>query len=61
MHALCELAFLVLYQWQVMYPDGPIHVLRAMHIVFTAFIIGNLLDMAQFVHYKYGSLGRSRK
>ncbi|GIL82564.1 hypothetical protein Vretifemale_11358, partial [Volvox reticuliferus] len=61
MHALFELAFLGLYQWQVMYPDWDIGSLRALHLVFLAFIMGNLLDMAQFVHYRYGSLGRIRR
>ncbi|GFR45338.1 hypothetical protein Agub_g6706 [Astrephomene gubernaculifera] len=58
LHALFELSFLVLYQWQVMYPRVALRTLRALHCLFLAFILGNLLDMAQFVHYKYGSLAR---
>ncbi|GLC35277.1 hypothetical protein PLESTB_000581800 [Pleodorina starrii] len=61
MHALFELVFLGLYQWQVMYPDLDVEQLRVVHLVFVCFILGNLLDMAQFVHFRYGSLARLRK
>ncbi|GIL42496.1 hypothetical protein Vafri_457, partial [Volvox africanus] len=61
MHVLFELAFLGLYQWQVMYPDWETGSLRALHLVFLTFIMGNLLDMAQLVHYRYGSLSRLRR
>lgn len=59
MHLLCELLFLVLYQYITLYPRTSYR--HALHMVLLVFVAGNLLDVLQYVYYKYGSVTRIRK
>ncbi|GAX80101.1 hypothetical protein CEUSTIGMA_g7539.t1 [Chlamydomonas eustigma] len=51
---ICELAFLTIYQVMVLYPHSDSSASEII-FVFLVFVVGNFVDMATFIIYKYGS------
>jgi len=54
MHAICEMAFLALYQVLVVSPTAPGSLV--LNIIFFAFTVGNMAEILHFVMHKVGSV-----